>query len=423
MEDPKYEAFKMGGIFFTKIISYIEQSLFSIRSSATESTGKIMDAAMEMSTISRKRKEEAEKMMQDMHLNPDKNMEKELEQHQKDVDDILESAMQGGDSKESSHDLERARSRREGGKFSKNVEAISMYEEKLTQILVSMSGSLSNEDVMKQLLENIVDGGKDLADFLGEISLQAKIDGKSVNDKMGSIIANSKKRCKSVREKKGLEEAFSNFKTSMAIDEKTSNMVNITNIIGFSLSYNLYIKSLLKVLKEGYSDIIDAATQSIYSINDSASQMKTHANSIMMQTKDGGFENQSMSDYEKEQGSLFPQIEKQNLDAQKEAKLELFSVPKDLLAGMDDQVGNQMMDVMGSLSVGDVISQRINNIYRTCEALQKIFHFLYDDLENRLDTKTLSKVQKDCEDYIRSTFVTEEERILFNTLFEEKLSA
>lgn len=422
MQESQYKAFTISNSFLATVIHFIEKSLSEIKDAATESTGQLMDSSIEMGKVSSKRKAEAEKMMAETHLNPDENLSKEIESHQQDVDAIMDAAM--GDSASSSElspdEVARAQSRREGGKFSKNVEAISKYEEKLTEILVKMAGSLSNEDVMKQLLENVVIGQVDLIAFL-QIFPDTSANspkGSEIITHMNKILADTKKRCRSTEEKKALNSAYNGFEEKLQTDVGVTSLGQISNIIDYTLRYSAFLKTLIGILKTGYSDIIENATTGIYAINDSATEMKEHANSVMRQGERGEFKNQSMSDFEKEEESMFGE--------QKEStpiNSEIFTLPKGMLANMDDDVGNQLMTMMGCLSIGDVIGQRIGNLNTACDALHRILLFLQKNMEEKLEPEKMKKINSDCAAYIKKSFVTEEERLLFTRILEERSAA
>lgn len=415
MQDSQYKAFLKNNSFLSMMMLYIEKSLEDIKVSAAESTAKLMESSLEMGQLSSQRKAEAEKMMSQAHFSPDTDLEKEIEANQQDVDSILEEAKSTSqeDGEVDSKEVARAQARRAGGKFSKNIEAISMYEEKLTEILVKMAGSLSNEDVMKQLLENVILGQEALIKFFSSMptDLSDPMLGKDIEDMIKDIVEESQKRCRSTQERRALEASLKRYNGSIDTFDRINNLSQVAGVLNFVFSYSHFLKTLIGMLKSGYSDIIETATDSIYAINDSASAMKFHADSLMRQSEEGDFKNVSMSQVEQEEDSIFGD----SVDT-KSHNPDILVIPKGILENMDVDVGNQLMTMMGCLSIGDVIGQRIGNINKAFDALHRILNFFQTDLDRKLNPATTDKIHKDCIAFIKKTFVTEEERILFEDL-------
>jgi hypothetical protein len=123
------------------------------------STFEVMNAIYSLSQDSEKRKNEAEKLLEETYLAPTGNASELFSSVQSSTDDIFEQATLAiTDTKQNLTQVEdkSVDMRRLAGKFSKNMESLSTFDESIKSILLSMTGVLSNNDVISQKLEHIV---------------------------------------------------------------------------------------------------------------------------------------------------------------------------------------------------------------------------------------------------------------------------
>ena len=170
----------------------------------------------------------------------------------------------------------------------------------------------------------------------------------------------------------------------------------------------------LVMLSEGYSEIIDKAMNSVSEMSQTSSEFKKHADSMMVKGANDQFSNQSMSDHEKNESELFSEAEQSE-----KRGLTKFNVPKEMLANLDDEMGNHLVMMMGSLSVGDVVAQRVENLSTISQGMLKIIVHVLEDPQNRLDPEKLNKISADYLAFMKKTFVSSEERKTFDIIFAD----
>lgn len=94
-----------------------------------------------------------------------------------------------------------------------------------------------------------------------------------------------------------------------------------------------------------------------------------------------------------------------------------FSKHMESLATMDDALGELLMDVMAALSNDDVISQRIEHISRSINALKLGLSYMLVDINSRYTLEGVRKLKEDLLDYTCRQYSSEEERVIHEKIF------
>ncbi|MEZ4741170.1 MAG: hypothetical protein R3B45_01765 [Bdellovibrionota bacterium] len=89
-----------------------------------------------------------------------------------------------------------------------------------------------------------------------------------------------------------------------------------------------------------------------------------------------------------------------------------FSKHMESMSTMDDAVAGLLMDVMGALSNGDVISQRLEHLSRSVTALKLGLSYVLVDINKRFTVNDMKKLRADLNDYMLRQYSSEEERLL-----------
>lgn len=153
----------------------LERQLIEIRSVVVNAVVEVMDHIQNLSTTMEEKKQQAEEVLASTYLNPDEGTRDLVASIQGAVDEILaktkaESHLPHSINNniismhdpvpeetdaESPEELLKNKLRRFGGLFSKHMEALSTLDDNVRDLLFSMMGFLSNDDVMAQKLDHI----------------------------------------------------------------------------------------------------------------------------------------------------------------------------------------------------------------------------------------------------------------------------
>jgi len=155
--------FKMVG-FLQKYTDVMTRQIQAIQTQVDESVSGVMQALQELSASTEKRKQEADSILEATYLAPDANTAQMVENIQRSTDDIFEQA-QMAMAQESASAAPKAVAvtdssselRRMGGMFSKHMESISTMDDSMKELVMTMVGSLSNTDVIKQRLDHVAE--------------------------------------------------------------------------------------------------------------------------------------------------------------------------------------------------------------------------------------------------------------------------
>ncbi len=413
--DDQIQAFVSINRFLDKMGLLVNRNLGEIQGFLNSSAVELLEVAAVVTRITNERKTEAERLLTDAHLNPTSDVAEMAGKNQSSVDAIIDSALDGKiDDTAVEHEKEHALQRRESSQLSKRVEAIHLLEISLGELLNQLAGSLSSEDVMHQLLRNIIVNHFACSPLFNSRSESTEmIQPAQFRSALIDLHQRLKHQCKSTEESMMFDQAFS----GISIETKSSEgreQDDLFSFFDFRKRYHDFLDLQLLTIREGYSKIIDDAMTTIFKINSAQDTSKKHASSIMAQQAGGGFQNVSAEQHAVGTGELL-----EGIDIKRRSLTEL-SMSKDLLDQMDNEVGEAIVRMMGSLSVGDVIAQRINNVVAINEAMQKIVSHIMSDIPQRLTTASVGSIIESCQNYTKKLFVSEEERKIFTFTMEDR---
>lgn len=95
-----------------------------------------------------------------------------------------------------------------------------------------------------------------------------------------------------------------------------------------------------------------------------------------------------------------------------------FSKHMEALSTLDGDLQDFMMVIMGALSNEDVISQRIEHVARSLNALKLGLAYVLVDIDSRFTFEGIQKLKRDMLSYTKRQYTTEDERILHEKWFK-----
>ena len=98
----------------------------------------------------------------------------------------------------------------------------------------------------------------------------------------------------------------------------------------------------------------------------------------------------------------------------------LFSKRMESMSTIDDALTGLMVTMMGGLSTGDVISQRIEHVARSLNALNLGLSYVLVDVNARFTLPGIVKLREDLMDYTIRQYGSEEERAIHRNFFANK---
>lgn len=97
-----------------------------------------------------------------------------------------------------------------------------------------------------------------------------------------------------------------------------------------------------------------------------------------------------------------------------------FSKHMESISTMDDDLNALLVSMMGALSTGDVIGQRIEHVSRSLRALNLGLAYVLVDVNARFTLPGIRKLIQDLLDYTERQYGSEEERVIHNAIFGSK---
>ncbi len=159
--------------FLGKFAEVLELQLIEAKGDLKNVTAKLMEGITQLNSEIETNKKQAEKSLEDTYLNPDQQTKELVDSIQDTVDQLIKQ-MDGAPTDQSSpakaKEILDNRLRRFGGKFSKHMEAISTLDDDVSQVVFDIVGALSNDDVINQQLDHVVNMLNRLRATLSEIS-------------------------------------------------------------------------------------------------------------------------------------------------------------------------------------------------------------------------------------------------------------
>jgi hypothetical protein len=335
--------------FYIKFARMTGNQLDSIKGSMEKAVVSVMDTVTVVNQLLDKASAESEAELMSTHLNPDENRHQAMNDIQSSVDDIFAAAQAEMTIETSDHDDMKNRL---GGKFAKEKESIYFLAKQTTEPLMGLMGSLSIEDVVGQRLANVGDGLREFTICLSklittksEVLSPERVRGLEQELKTWTLA-----RLTSTREVEVFNQFYKDVKTSGGPTKENSN---------FSVFITRYLSMLAMQLNEVRSQVsgsVATAIDSVMAMNALLDENKKRANTALVKV-DNTFVATAMHELDK---------------AGNVVDTTAFKSGNENLTDICNSIGQAIMDMMGELSIEDVIAQRVDHIVRSFETLSKI---------------------------------------------------
>ena len=381
--------------FYIKFARMTGKQLDSIKANMEKAVISVMDTVTVVNQLLDKASTEAEAELMSTHLNPDEDRHRAMTDIQSSVDDIFAAAQAKMSVETSEQDDMKNRL---GGKFAKEKESIYFLAKQTTEPLMGLMGSLSIEDVVGQRLANVGDG---LREFTVCLSKLITSEPDSVTpERVRGLEHELKKwtlaRLTSTREVEVFNQFYKDVKISGGSTKENSN---------FSVFITRYLLMLAKQLtevKKQVSDSVAKAIDSVMAMNMLLDENKSRANTALVKGKGDAFVPTAMNELDK---------------ADKEVDGAAFKSGKENLNDICNSIAQAIMNMMGELSIEDVIAQRVEHIVHSFEKLSKISASLSAVLAESDAQEKFESVASEFLSGLIKSYTMESEKVVLGSFF------
>jgi hypothetical protein len=150
--------------FIRAYTDLLEKQLEASRQTMQEAVDGVMSGIQQISDRTAQKKKEADTVLVATYTQPNDEQRRSMNEVQDEVAAVFEAAQASQLAKAkpvvpTAHDPELAdKLRRNAGLFSKHMEALSTLDDDLQQLLLTMMGMLSRDDVVRQRIEHVAQG-------------------------------------------------------------------------------------------------------------------------------------------------------------------------------------------------------------------------------------------------------------------------
>lgn len=167
MADKDYQAASRTLVDFIRLVTELqERHLDEIRATMRETVDGVMQGIQKISSMTEEKKKEANTVLVKTYTNPDAEAQATMNAVQDEVSALFEKAQAGevdtlqnqnfsGMAGDQNSEVLRNKLRRSAGLFSKHMEALDTLDTEMQEMLLSMMGVLSRDDVISQRIEHI----------------------------------------------------------------------------------------------------------------------------------------------------------------------------------------------------------------------------------------------------------------------------
>ncbi len=209
------------------------------------------------------------------------------------------------------------------------------------------------------------------------------------------------------------------------------------NLVAFIRAYTDVLEKQLQAVRDTMRETTEGVMDGIQRISDRTAEKKKEANTVLVSTYTNPSEDakktmDSVQDavaavFDAAQGTKPASVTAAPTDDDLKAKLRrhagFFSKHMEALETLDEDVQGMLLTMMGMLSRDDVISQRVDHVVQSLQAMQMSLAYVLVDFEARCRQADVDKVVKDLKSFTLRTYTTEEERQAFVSVFGEDKKA
>ena len=279
----------------------------------------------------------------------------------------------------------------DGSLFSKGWEAVSFLDKEVSDILFTLMGSLSFDDVIRQRLGRLSDFIKLELSFLEEVkSGPLDFENEKVLKLVDSYLGKMKKELRSPGAADIYDMFLAQYEHTMKSDSSRRGFVHLSEFLALS---SMLVSELTTEVSYLLTEAVTTATDGIYGLDSKTVKGKAHALSRMRQQEDGTFKNEVVNT---DEGGEVQQF----------------------LQQLSEKIDGSIFEMVGVLSFGDVATQRL----QTSSGLAK--HLACLQLSSCKDSLALDEDVMDrriaiCHKNSFSCFVTEEDKRIFKKVYSK----
>jgi hypothetical protein len=395
--------------FLRKYGNLTEMQLQAVRDDMQEAVGRIVTTVESINSTSESQKTAAEAEYEKAHLNPDAASKHEMLKVQDEVDSLIDSLMSAPDSVTAGAD--EAGISRVGSKFSKSVEAISGLHAGLSEPLLNIMGVLSIEDVVGQRLSHVISTMNHFREELAVLlaALKQPFSVETVDAFTTDLLQFAVKQY-TIREEKVLfNKLFPRAYREDLINQHSTDVQGVVKLLDFTEAFTQLLGNQLRAVSGEITDTVTTAMASVFAIGSVSETKKKHADTMLV--KGSGTDN-------------FVKASIQEAEKGRSAGNSL-GTATDALAAMDDELNSRILQMMGDLSIEDVVGQRLEHVITSFTDLMTFTNEVVEHLSSNEDTSVLDQSIQEFLAKIYASYTMESEKRCFRTVFgaPEKLRA
>ncbi len=345
-----------------------------------ESVGSLVALAMDgitrVSEFVDHARKHAENLMENVSFVPGEEAAQMMQHAQDSVDAIFSAALSENSDELMNSDSSGQR-RRAGGKFSKRVEAISMLATRVEDTLMSLVGALSADDVIRQQLQNIYDITSHVDQSLGNLDRKPdeyfSVD--AVQQFQKGILSFALNHYKSTEEKLHFRKVFHHFKMEEPPQAKPHREL-AAHLITFLADMGHLLGEHVNHSNRLITETVDHAMAAIDQLNQSSIAGRKHADSALMQL-DGKRVEKSLKEIEENEGNTV-------------GSPRAFDSADQIFDKLSNDLERFMMELMGALSIDDVVQQRMDALAQCFVVLSRHLSEIASNLEGELTRTQVS---------------------------------
>ena len=194
-------------------------------------------------------------------------------------------------------------------------------------------------------------------------------------------------------------------------------------LIDFIRDANLLIENQLESIRQVMQETVEDVMGTINAINTTADQRKSMADEVLVKTESGeknekldGFQKVSSKKIDEKAPDEKSEVPTERLDNALRRLGGQFSKHMEVMTTMDSQLEMKLFNLVGALSVDDVLGQRVNHQVSSIKILKSAITMVVDK-KVPMKTKAIQEhIDKTTQEFL-AVYTTEDERKTFREIF------
>ena len=194
-------------------------------------------------------------------------------------------------------------------------------------------------------------------------------------------------------------------------------------LIDFIRDSNLLIESQLESIRQVMQETVEDVMETINAINTTADERKSMADEVLVKSDSGegksldGFTKISSKEIENQVEANKKEVPIERLDNALRRLGGQFSKHMEVMTTMDSQLQMKLFNLVGALSVDDVLGQRVNHQVSSIKILKDSITEVVDK-KVPMSTKAIEKHIASTREEFLAVYTTEDERKTYREIFK-----